>query len=359
MTPPVAPTLSRVLQPDKVDDAGTSATVRAMGMLVDGKWHDVWYDTKQSKGRFVRSEAQFRNWITADGSAGPSGKDGFQAEPHRYHLYVSFACPWAHRALIYRKLKGLESMISLSAVNSYMGSEGWTFEPGPRVIPDSINKAKRIYEVYLAADPHYSGRATVPILWDKKRSTIVSNESAEIIRMLNTAFDEVGANPVDFYPAEHRPEIDELNSWIYPNLNNGVYMSGFATTQEAYEESVVRVFDALDRLDERLATRRYLVGNRITEADWRLFTTLVRFDPVYVGHFKCNRRRLVDYPNLWGYVCDLYQQPGIAETVDIEFIKRHYYGSHDTINPHLIIPIGPDIDYTAPHGRERLGETVQ
>jgi putative glutathione S-transferase len=212
--------------------------------------------------------------------------------------------------------------------------------------------------VYLAADPHYSGRATVPILWDRQRDTIVSNESAEIIRMLNSAFDDVGATPVDFYPEEHRSEIDELNDYIYPNLNNGVYMSGFATTQEAYEEAVNRVFAALDMLEERLETRRYLVGDVITEADWRTFTTLVRFDPVYVGHFKCNRRRLIDYPNLWGYVCDLYQQPGIAETVDIEYCKRHYYGSHDSINPHLIVPVGPEIDYSAPHQRARLSEAA-
>jgi len=324
-------------------------------MLVDGKWHDVWYDTKESKGRFVRSESQFRNWVTPDGSAGPSGKSGFKAEPGRYHLYVSRACPWAHRALIYRKLKGLEDMIGISAVNSYMGAEGWTFHPGPGVIPDPINYAQRIYEIYLAADPHYSGRATIPILWDKIGKTIVSNESAEIIRMLNSAFDGVGATPVDFYPEAHRSEIDELNAYIYPNLNNGVYMAGFATTQEAYEEAATRVFAALDMLDARLATRRYLVGSRITEADWRLFTTLVRFDPVYFGHFKCNKRRIVDYPNLWGYVCDLYQQPGIAETVDIEFCKAHYYGSHTTINPHLIVPIGPEIDYSQPHDRARLG----
>lgn len=327
-----------------------------MGILVDGKWHDVWYDTKESKGRFVRSESQFRNWITADGSAGPSGKDGFKAEPDRYHLYISLACPWAHRALIYRKLKGLESMIGLSAVNSYMGAEGWTFEPGPGVIPDPINNARRVYEVYLAADPHYSGRATVPIIWDKQRNTIVSNESAEIIRMLNTAFDDIGATPVDFYPEAQRKEIDELNDFIYPNLNNGVYMAGFATTQEAYEEAVNKVFNALDVLEERLVTRRYLVGAQITEADWRLFTTLVRFDPVYVGHFKCNKKRILDYKNLWGYLCDLYQQPGIAETVDSEYSKRHYYGSHDTINPHLIVPIGPEVDYSQPHDRARLAD---
>jgi putative glutathione S-transferase len=325
-----------------------------MGMLVDGKWHDVWYDTKESKGRFVRSESQFRNWITPDGSAGQSGKEGFRAEPGRYHLYVSLACPWAHRTIIYRKLKGLEGMIGLSAVNSYMGAEGWTFHAGPGVIPDPINHAQRVYEIYLAADPHYSGRATIPILWDKERHTIVSNESAEIIRMLNSAFDEVGALPGDFYPAQHRKEIDEINELVYPNVNNGVYMAGFATTQEAYEEAANRLFDTLDKIEERLATRRYLVGSQITEADWRLFTTLVRFDPVYFGHFKCNKRRIYDYPQLWGYVCDLYQQPGIAETVDVEYCKAHYYGSHDTINPHLIVPIGPAIDYAQPHDRARL-----
>jgi putative glutathione S-transferase len=324
-------------------------------MLVDGQWHDVWYDTKASKGRFVRSEAQFRNWITQDGSAGPSGKAGFKAEPDRYHLYISLACPWAHRTLIYRKLKGLEDMLPYSAVNAFMGAEGWTFEPGPGVIPDPINHAKRIYEVYLAADPHYSGRATVPIIWDKKQDTIVTNESAEIVRMLNTAFDLVGAKTDrDYYPEALRAEIDELNDYIYPKLNNGVYMAGFATTQEAYEEAVKGVFEALDKLDERLATRRYLTGPDPTEADWRLFTTLARFDPVYHGHFKCNVRRIVDYPNLSGYLRDLYQVPGIAETLDVPYCKQHYYGSHETINPHRIVPIGPDIDYSAPHERARL-----
>ena len=326
-----------------------------MGMLVDGKWHDVWYDTKASKGRFVRSEAQFRNWVTADGSPGPSGKGGFRAEPGRYHLYISLACPWAHRTLIFRKLKGLEPMIGLSAVNSFMGTEGWTFEPGPGVIEDSINGARRVYEVYLAADSNYSGRATVPILWDKERKTIASNESKEIIRMFNSAFDGVGATGPDFYPEPLRTEIDELNEVIYHTVNNGVYKSGFATTREAYEEAVAAVFETLDMLEERLATRRYLTGTTITEADWRLWTTLVRFDPVYFGHFKCNVRRIVDYPNLWGYTCDLYQQPGIAETVDIPYTKAHYYGSHESINPHRIVPVGPDIDYSAPHDRARLG----
>jgi putative glutathione S-transferase len=325
-----------------------------MGLLVDGQWHDVWYDTKASKGRFVRSESQFRNWLTRDGSAGPSGRSGFRAEPNRYHLYVAFACPWAHRTLIMRKLKGLDAMIGVSAVNSYMGNEGWTFAPGPESIPDSVNHVTRLYELYLLADSNYSGRATVPVLWDKHERTIVSNESAEIVRMLNTAFDDVGANHNDFYPEDLRAEIDELNSFIYPNVNNGVYRAGFATTQEAYEEAATAVFAALDKLEGRLATRRYLTGDRFTEADIRLFTTLIRFDPVYHGHFKCNLRRIVDYPNLWGFVRDVYQMPGIADTVHVDFIKRHYYGSHANLNPSRIVPIGPDLNYETPHGRERL-----
>lgn len=326
-----------------------------MGMLVDGQWHDVWYDTRKSEGRFVRSESQFRNWITPDGSAGRTGKPGFKAETGRYHLYVSLACPWAHRTLIFRELKGLTDIIPISAVNSYMGAEGWTFEPGPGVIPDPINHARRIYEIYLAADPKYSGRATIPILWDKKQQTIVSNESAEIIRMFNSAFDEVGATGPDYYPEALRAEIDAINARVYDTVNNGVYKSGFATTQEAYEEACAALFESLDWLDEMLASRRYLTGAAITEADWRLFTTLARFDPVYFGHFKCNIRRIIDYPNLSGYLRDLYQQPGIAKTVDVEFCKRHYYGSHETINPTGIVPIGPAIDYAAPHDRARLG----
>jgi glutathionyl-hydroquinone reductase len=325
-----------------------------MGMLVDGQWHDVWYDTKASAGRFVRSESQFRNWVTADGSAGPSGRAGFRAEPGRYHLYVAYACPWAHRTLIMRAFKGLDSLIGVSAVNSYMGAEGWTFAPGPETIVDDVNHAQRIYELYVLADPTYSGRATIPILWDKQQRTIVSNESAEIIRMLNSAFDGVGANGNDYYPAELRAEIDEWNAFIYPNVNNGVYRAGFATTQDAYEEAATAVFAALDRLEKHLATRRYLCGSRITEADIRLFTTLIRFDPVYHGHFKCNVRRIVDYPNLWGFVRDIYQQPGVAGTAHIDFIKRHYYGSHPNINPTRIVPVGPALDYMTPHGRERL-----
>jgi glutathionyl-hydroquinone reductase len=325
-----------------------------MGLLVDGQWHDVWYDTKASQGRFVRSESQFRNWLTADGSAGPSGRAGFRAEPGRYHLYVAFACPWAHRTLIMRELKGLQAMISVSAVNSFMGAEGWTFAPGPETIADSANQVQRVYELYTLADPHYSGRSTVPILWDKQERTIVSNESAEIVRMLNSAFDSAGANGDDFYPLALRAEIDELNALIYPNVNNGVYRAGFATTQEAYAEAATAVFAALDTLDQRLATRRYLTGPQLTEADVRLFTTLIRFDPVYHGHFKCNLRRVVDYPNLWGYVRDIYQLPGIASTVHIDFIKRHYYGSHANLNPSRIVPIGPALDYLAPHNRMHL-----
>ena len=322
-----------------------------MGLLIDGKWHTDWYDTKATKGRFVRKDSSFRNWVTADGEAGPSGEGGFKAEAGRYHLYVSMACPWAHRTLIFRRLKGLEDMISLSVVNAFMGDEGWTFDEGDDVIPDSVNHKARLHEVYTQADPEYTGRVTVPVLWDKERNTIVSNESSEIIRMLNSAFDDIGATPGDYYPEPLRDEIDALNDFIYPNINNGVYRAGFATTQGAYEEAVQEVFAALDKMERRLADRRYLAGSTITEADWRLFTTLVRFDAVYVGHFKCNVRRINDYPNLWAYVRDLYQQPGIGETVKLDNIKQHYYASHDTINPTGVIPIGPEIDFEEPHGR--------
>jgi len=323
-----------------------------MGLLVDGQWSDRGYDTRTSGGRFVRQETRFRNWITADGRAGPTGEGGFKAEPGRYHLYVSLACPWAHRTLIFRALKRLESAISLSVVHWLMGKEGWTFDEGPGVIPDPILGARRLYEVYLRANPAYTGRVTVPVLWDKQRNVIVSNESSEIIRMLNSAFDAVGAAPGDLYPADLRETIDTLNARIYDTVNNGVYKAGFATTQEAYEEAVRPLFSTLDMLEERLATRRYLCGERLTEADWRLFTTLVRFDPVYVGHFKCNLRRLVDYPNLWGFARELYQYPGVAGTVDFTHIKRHYYQSHENINPTRIVPLGPELNFLAPHGRE-------
>lgn len=325
-----------------------------MGLLVDGKWQDKWYDTEENGGRFEREDAGFRNWITADGSAGPTGVGGFKAEPDRYHLYVSLACPWTHRTLIYRKLKGLEQIIPISVVNPYMGENGWTFAEGEGVIPDPLIHADYAYELYIKAKPNYTGRVTVPILWDKKTNTIVSNESSEIIRMFNSAFDDVGALAGDFSPASLLPEIDDINAFVYPTINNGVYKAGFSTTQEAYEEAVIELFAALDTLEARLADKRYLTGSTITEADWRLFTTLVRFDAVYVGHFKCNLRRIIDYPNLWGYLRDLYQVPGIAETVNMEHIKQHYYTSHANINPTRIIPIGPAIDFTTAHHRDQL-----
>jgi putative glutathione S-transferase len=327
-----------------------------MGVLVDGRWVDRGHDSSATGGRFVRPETAFRNWITADGSPGPTGTGGFKAEPGRYHLYVSLACPWAHRTLIFRALKGLDGAISLSIVHWLMGKEGWTFEPGPGVIPDPIFGARRLYEVYLRSNPSYSGRVSVPVLWDKQRSQIVSNESSEIIRMLNSAFDQVGALPGDFYPVELRSMIDEMNTVIYNNVNNGVYKAGFATTQVAYEEAVRPLFSTLDELEKRLATHRYLCGDRLTEADWRLFTTLVRFDPVYVGHFKCNVRRLVDYPNLWGFARELYQYPGVAATTSFAHIKQHYYQSHTTINPTGIVPVGPDINFMSAHGRDRIGQ---
>ncbi len=325
-----------------------------MGQLVEGQWEDVWYDTKSTHGKFVRQSAAFRNWVTVTGEPGPTGDGGFQAQVGRYHLYVSLACPWAHRTLIFRKLKGLEEAISLSVVNAFMGAEGWTFELGDDVIPDTVNHASRLHEIYALANPHYTGRVTVPVLWDKQKRTIVSNESSEIIRMFNSAFDDVGGLPGDYYPEQLRGEIDALNDMIYATVNNGVYKAGFATTQTAYEEAANALFATLDLLEARLTEQRYLVGSRITEADWRLFTTLLRFEPVYVGHFKCNKRRLVDYPNLREYVCDLYQAPGIADTVNLDYIKKHYYQSHTSVNPTGIVPIGPEIDYAVPHSRARF-----
>lgn len=322
-----------------------------MGLLQEGKWVDQWYDTKSTNGRFVRKAPQFRNWVTADGAAGPSGKGGFKAEPGRYHLYVSLACPWAHRTLIVRALKGLEKMISVSVVHWYMAENGWTFDVGDSVVPDTVNGAQFLHQVYTKAKPDYSGRVTVPVLWDKHTKTIVSNESPEIIRMFNAAFDEVGAVQGDYYPEHLRSEIDALNDRIYTTVNNGVYRCGFATTQAAYEEAITPLFDTLDWLEDILSRKRYLTGGQITEADWRLFTTLIRFDPVYVGHFKCNIRRIADYPNLSNYLRDLYQQPGIARTVNMEHIKRHYYESHTSINPSRVVPLGPDIDFSIPHNR--------
>lgn len=303
-----------------------------MGRLVNGVWQDVWYDTRATNGHFKRSESQFRNWITADGSPGPSGEGGFEAEAGRYHLYVSLACPWAHRTLIFRKLKKLEDLISLSVVDPLMLANGWEFKGEERGgedrggenggTADHLFGSRMLWEVYLRADPVYSGRVTVPVLWDKRKNTIVSNESAEIIRMFNSAFDRLTGSTEDFCPQELRPEIDALNARIYDAVNNGVYKAGFATSQAAYEESVTALFAMLDELENRLASKRYLTGDRLTEADWRLFTTLVRFDPVYVGHFKCNIRRIADYPNLYGYLRELYQVPGVAETVNMHHIKR-------------------------------------
>lgn len=322
-----------------------------MGMLVDGVWHDVWYDTKSTAGRFERSKAQFRNWVTADGSAGPTGTGGFKVEAGRYHLYVSLACPWAHRTLIFRKLKGLEDLISLSIVDPLMLENGWEFHDRDGASVDHLFGSDFLYQIYLKADPSYSGRVTVPVLWDKHTGTIVSNESADIIRMFNTAFNGLTGSDSDYRPSDLREEIDALNDRIYDAVNNGVYKAGFATSQEAYDAAVHPLFESLDWLEERLAQNRYLMGERLTEADWRLFTTLIRFDPVYHLHFKCNRKRIVDYPNLWGYLRELYQWPGVRGTVDFDHIVRHYHYSHDTINPHRIIPINPVLDYDAPHGR--------
>ncbi|WP_374306565.1 glutathione S-transferase family protein [Methylocella sp.] len=326
-----------------------------MGLLVDGVWRDQWYDTNSHGGRFERDAAKFRNWITRDGAPGPTGEGGFKAEPGRYHLYGAYFCPWAHRALIFRKLKGLEEIVGLSIVNWLMREEGLTFAPADGVIGDPNLGARRLYEVYLAANPHYSGRATVPTLWDKERRTIVSTESADIIRMFNGAFDPVGAKAGDYYPPALREEIDALNARIYPTLNNGVYRAGFATSQSAYEEAIGPLFETLDVLEERLSRRRYLCGAAITEADVRLLTTLLRFDIVYVGHFKCNVRRIADYPNLWGYVRDLLTLDAVASTFRPDHIKRHYYESHLTINPTGIVPVGPQVDFFAPQDRARLG----
>ncbi|MBM6614861.1 glutathione S-transferase family protein [Desemzia sp. RIT804] len=317
-----------------------------MGLLVDGKWHDQWYDTEGNGGRFIRTEAQYRNWITPDGSPGPTGEGGFKAEPNRYHLYVALACPWANRTLIMRKLKGLEDMISVSVVNPLMAENGWTFEPGEGVIADPVINADYMHEIYTHVDPNYSGRVTIPVLYDLKQDKIVNNESSEIMRMLSTAFSEVGAKEGDYYPEELREEIDAVNEKVYHNVNNGVYKAGFATTEEVYQEEVTKLFETLDELEARLENQRYLVGNQITEADWRLFTTLIRFDSVYYGHFKCNIKRIVDYKNLWRYTRKLYNWPGIAETVNFDHIKAHYYRSHKNINPTGIVPVGPELDFS-------------
>lgn len=323
-----------------------------MGLLIDGAWHDKWYDTKSTGGSFVRSTAKFRNWITPDGNAGPSGTDGFPAESGRYHLYVSYACPWAHRTLIFRALKGLEGHITVSVVHPDMLGDGWTFDTDDNgATGDTLYGLPFARDIYIKADPQVSGRVTVPILWDKTRETIVSNESSEIIRMLNSAFNDITGNTDDYWPTELRTDIEAINERVYDTINNGVYKSGFATTQTAYDDAVGPLFDSLDWVEGILSKSRYLTGDTLTEADWRLFTTLVRFDPVYYLHFKCNKHRIVDYPNLWAYTRELYQWPGVAKTVNFGHIVRHYHYSHDSINPHRIIPINPVIDWMEPHDR--------
>jgi putative glutathione S-transferase len=328
-----------------------------MGFFVEGQWHEDTEANRHERGRFVRKPSVYRNWITADGSAGPSGEGGFAAAPGRYHLYVAHACPWAYRTTLFRKLKKLEDAISITIAAPVYGERTWRFSDEPGSIPDTVNGKKELWEIYLLANPHYSGRVTVPTLWDKERRTIVNNESSEIIRMLNSAFNAYTNDRADYYPAPLRDEIDRVNELVYTTVNNGVYRSGFAVTQDAYEEACRALFATLDQLDDRLSRQRWLVGNQITEADWRLFSTLIRFDAVYYSHFKCNLRRIIDYPNLSNYVRDLYQQPGVAETVNLDHIKRHYYGSQKRVNPTGIVPLGPTgpaVDFSAPHDRGRF-----
>lgn len=325
-----------------------------MGLLVNGVWQDQWYDTKSTGGRFERTETKFRNWITQDGSAGPSGESGFAAEKDRYHLYVALACPWAHRTLIFRELKKLEDFISVSVVQPLMLEDGWAFGEYPGATGDTLLGKKRLYEIYLEAKSDYSGRVTVPTLWDKKRRTIVNNESAEIIRMFNSAFDNLTGNRDDYYPQALRENIDAINARVYKNINNGVYRAGFATTQKAYEEAFQALFAELDSVETRLSNQRYLAGNKLTEADVRLFTTLVRFDAVYFGHFKCNLRRIADYPNLSNYLRELFQIPELGSSVNFDHIKTHYYGSHRQINPAGIVPVGPELLLDAPHDRAKF-----
>ena len=322
-----------------------------MGQLVQGVWQENAPDNRNADGRFIRAETFFRNWITPDGKPGPTGSDGFAAQAGRYHLYVSLACPWAHRTLIMRTLKGLQSIIPVSVTHWLMAEQGWSFAEGEGVIPDPLFNSQYLHEIYTRADPEYTGRVSVPVLWDQHTQTIVNNESADIVRMFNSAFDAAGALPGDYYPVPLRDTIDAFNTRIYNTVNNGVYKAGFASTQAAYEEAVAPLFETLDWLDDLLASSRFLCGNMLTEADIRLFTTLVRFDSVYVGHFKCNIRRLIDYPHLWAYARDIYQWPGIAETVNLTHIKRHYYQSHKALNPSGVVPVGPLLDFSAPAKR--------
>lgn len=324
-----------------------------MSLLIKGQLRPGWLEAETEDGEFIRQDSQFRSWVTADGAPGPSGEGGFRAEPGRYHLYVSYACPWAHRTLIFRRLKGLERVIDVSVVHPYMGEPGGSFAADfPGATGDRLYGHAHMHELYTRAQPRYTGIVTVPVLWDRERETIVNNESSEIIRMLNSAFDAFGDRGVDLYPRALRAQIDAINAVVYENVNNGVYQAGFASSQRAYERAFERLFRTLDELEERLGRHRYLLGEHLTEADWRLFTTLVRFDAVYYSHFKCNARRLVDYPHLWAYTRDLYQMPGIAETVHLDHIKHHYYASHRELNPTGIVPKGPELDFEAPHGRE-------
>ncbi len=316
-----------------------------MGLLQNGQWVDQWYDTKNSGGEFRRQDSRFRSWLTQDGEVGPSGEPGFTAEKGRYHVYVSLACPWAHRTLIFRRLKQLEEYIDVTVVDPIMLENGWE-------MTDSLYGLDFLYQLYLKADTNYEGRVTVPVLWDKQTETIVSNESSEIIRMFNSAFNHLTGNTDDYYPEALHEVIHGLNDRIYDTINNGVYRAGFATTQAAYEEAFHALFDSLDWVEGVLSRQRYLAGKQLTEADWRLFTTLIRFDAVYFGHFKTNRQLLADYPAISAYVRELYQVPGVAETVSFEHIKTHYYASHHTINPTGVVPVGPEQDFTAPHGRE-------
>lgn len=326
-----------------------------MGLLIDGQWHDQWYNTQSSSGHFIREDAQYRHWVTPNGDAGISGESGFTAEADRYHLYVSLACPWAHRTLIFRELKQLQNIISVSVVNPDMLDQGWSFATDfTGSTGDALYGYDFVHQLYTRDQSDYSGRVTVPILWDKKLQRIVSNESSEIIRMLNTAFNHLTNNHDDYYPKAQREGIDAINDVIYNTINNGVYKAGFATTPDVYEEVVATLFNSLDKIEERLDGQRYLMGNMLTEADWRLFTTLVRFDAVYVGHFKCNRKRIADYHNISGYLRDLYQYKNVQQTVSIEHIKRHYYYSHDMINPTRIVPVGPELYLEAAHHRDHL-----
>ncbi|WP_299806221.1 glutathione S-transferase family protein [uncultured Shewanella sp.] len=332
-----------------------------MGLLQNGHWVDQWYSTQDNGGEFQRQESSFRHWLTADVQAQTGKQIGFTAEKGRYHLYVSLACPWAHRTLIYRALKGLEDFISISVVEPHMLNHGWEFAGQHQselaqhiqgADKDELYQANYLYQIYQRAQTDYNGRVTVPVLWDKQNQTIVNNESSEIIRMLNSEFDHLTGNKKDFYPQNLRSQIDALNDFIYPTINNGVYRAGFATTQAAYNEAYVQLFNALDTIEVSLKAKRYLTGEQLTEADIRLFTTLIRFDAVYVGHFKTNKKRIADYPNLQGYLKDIYQIPGVAKTVNFEHIKQHYYFSHDTINPTRIVPKGPLLDFDSPHQRQ-------